>query len=64
MKLKLSQIPGMNAPLTVDGLIDRIILGPTVSSELSMRSVRRMLQIKGKLELSNKVFASTIPYKP
>ncbi|TVO76799.1 DUF2971 domain-containing protein [Sedimenticola selenatireducens] len=64
LKLKLSQIPGMNAPLTVDGLIDRIILGPTVSSELSMRSVRRMLQIKGKLELSNKVFASTIPYRP
>ncbi len=64
LKLKLKQIPGTNASLTLDELTDRIILGPTASSELSMRSVRRMLEIKGKSGLSNKVYASTIPYRP
>jgi len=63
LKLKLNRIPSGNAELTLDALIDRIILGPTASSVLSMRSVERLLKIKGKPELSKKVYASSIPYR-
>lgn len=64
LKLKLEEIPTNNPRLSLDVLIDRIILGPSASSELSMRSLRRMLEIKGKPELSQKVYASSIPYRP
>lgn len=64
LKLRLDQIPSTSSVLTLETLIDRIILGPTVSSELSMRSLKRMLEIKGKPELVDKVFASSIPYRP
>jgi DUF2971 family protein len=64
LKLRLDQIPSTNSALTLDVLIDRIILGPTAASELSMRSVRRMLEIKGKPESAKKVYASSIPYRP
>lgn len=64
LKLKLNQMPGNKEPLTLNALINRIILGPTVSSELSMRSLERMLKLKGKPDLSNKVHVSTIPYRP
>ena len=63
LKLKLDNIPGNSSILSLDVLIDRIILGPTTASELSMRSVERMLEIKGKPELSKKIYASSIPYR-
>lgn len=64
LKLKLDQIPSANASLTLESLVDRVILGPTASSVLSMRSVARMLEIKGKQGLVDKVYASSIPYRP
>jgi len=64
LKLRLDQIPSASSSLTLESLIDRVILGPTASSVLSMRSVARMLEIKGKLELAKKVHASSIPYRP
>ncbi|MCX7554406.1 DUF2971 domain-containing protein [Marinicella sp. S1101] len=64
LKLKLGQIPSSNVPLTLESLIDRVILGPTASSVLSMRSLARMLEIKGKHGLIEKVHASSIPYRP
>jgi hypothetical protein len=64
LKLKFGKIPGENASLTLESLIDRIILGPTTSSVLSEKSVIRMLEIKGKPELVKKVHASLIPYRP
>lgn len=64
LKLRLDQIPGASSSLTLESLIDRVILGPTTSSVLSMRSVARMLEINGKGELAEKVYASSIPYRP
>jgi hypothetical protein len=64
LKLKLNQIPSTSSSLTFESLINRVILGPTASSELSMRSVARMLKIKGKGVLAEKVHASSIPYRP
>jgi hypothetical protein len=63
LKLKFGKIPGENASLTLESLIDRIILGPATSSVLSKMSVIRMLEIKGKPELVEKVHASSIPYR-
>jgi hypothetical protein len=64
LKLRLDQIPSTSSSLTLESLIDRVILGPTASSELSMRSLARMLEIKGKQALAGKVYASSIPYRP
>ncbi|AWL10825.1 hypothetical protein HMF8227_00319 [Saliniradius amylolyticus] len=64
LKLKLKNIPVSNKPFTLESIIDRIILGPTASSELSMRSVVRMLSVKGKHALKKRVRASSIPYRP
>ncbi len=64
LKLRLDQVPVTNSALTLEALIDRIILGPTAASELSIRSVERMLKIKGKTGLAEKVYASSIPYRP
>lgn len=64
LKLRLDRIPSDNAPLSLQSLIDRVILGPTASSVLSMRSLKRMLEIKGRQGLSDKVYASSIPYRP
>jgi hypothetical protein len=63
LKLRLDKIPSTITSLTLDSLIDRVILGPTSSSILSVRSVARMLEIKGKRDLMKKVYASSIPYR-
>ena len=44
-------------------IIDRIILGPTISSPISLQSVKRMLSKINKTELENKVFVSSIPLR-
>lgn len=64
LKLKLEEIPARNHSLTFEAIVDRVILGPTASSELSLRSVVRMLKIKGKTALADRVYASSIPYRP
>ncbi len=64
LKLKIDKISSNSSSLTLESLIDRVILGPTNSSVLSMRSVARMLIINGKGALAKKVYASSIPYRP
>jgi hypothetical protein len=63
LKLRIDQIPDTN-PLTLEQLIDRIILGPTTASEFSKRSVDRLLKLKGEDTLAEKIHASSIPYRP
>jgi hypothetical protein len=64
LRLRLDQVPSADAALTIESLIDRVILGPTTSSVLSKRSLARMLELKGKTGLIGKVHASSIPYRP
>jgi hypothetical protein len=45
-------------------ILDRIILGPSLSSPLAKRSVERMLETVGKPEFRQKVSASQIPLRP
>ncbi|WP_415897270.1 DUF2971 domain-containing protein [Neptuniibacter sp. QD72_48] len=64
LKLKISEVPDGKTPLSLENIIDRIILGPTASSVLSIRSLARMLELKGHKKLVDKIHASTIPYRP
>lgn len=63
LKLKLDQLSNGGSALKLELLIDRIILGPTTSSVLAVESVKRMLWVKNKIILLEKVRASTIPYR-
>jgi hypothetical protein len=65
LKYKIGHIPGVSAAdLTLDRLLDRIILGPSHSSPLARRSVERMLEKIGKPDLKRKLYSSAIPLRP
>jgi hypothetical protein len=64
LRLKVGPMEGMTSPdLSLEELIFAVLLGPTVSSPLSIRSVRRMLEVIGMPKLKNRLFASTIPFR-
>jgi Protein of unknown function (DUF2971) len=45
-------------------IVDRIILGPSLSSALARKGIDRMLETLGKAEFKSKVCASGIPLRP
>lgn len=64
LRFKVEPIEGVtSSDLSLEKIIHSIILGPSVSSQLTMRSVHRMLELIGKAELGNRMFASTIPLR-
>ena len=64
LKLKLNGIPAaLGGGLALDNLIDRIILGPSLSTVLAGASVRRMLELNGQSGLASRVTASFIPFR-
>lgn len=65
LKLKLSHIPGlMDESISIQSLTDRIILGPSISTVLAAKSVKKMLILNGAASLAEKVVASSIPFRP
>jgi hypothetical protein len=65
-KLKLPIKPiSPNSPhdVILINLIDRIILGPSISSNLGVNSLKQMLKNIGKEVLAEKVVASEIPFR-
>ena len=46
------------------GILDRIILGPSISSPLALRSVRRMFDTLKRPEFKDKLWPSGIPLRP
>jgi hypothetical protein len=64
LKYKLEPLP-MDPPekWTFGGIVDRIILGPSLSSPLARNSVARMLEKAGKPEFREKLISSTIPLR-
>jgi hypothetical protein len=65
LKLKIAPLPGLLAEdMSLEKLIDRIILGPSQTSALALPTVRRMLAQKGMPTLSDRVWASTTPFRP
>lgn len=66
-KLKFKVAPSPIAPgqtWTFSTIVDRILLGPSVSSPLARSSVGRMLETIGKSELRSKSQSSGIPLRP
>jgi hypothetical protein len=65
LKLKIEPLPiEPREQWTFESILDRIILGPSISSPLACSSVGRMLESMGKSEFCKKVFPSTIPLRP
>jgi hypothetical protein len=60
LKIKVGELPGK---LSLDTLINRIVLGPSLSSTLATESIRRMLKLKRRNGLASKVVASSIPFR-
>lgn len=65
LKLRLDECAKeYGASLRLDEITDSIILGPTHSSALAVRSVQRMLELVGKSGLIDRVIPSSIPFRP
>jgi hypothetical protein len=65
LKLRLSAIPGVaDESASIDSLVSRVILGPSISSTLSVTAVRKMLSLAGRASLAGRVVASSIPFRP
>ena len=64
LKFKIAYHPGATAEdLCLSKVVDRIILGPTVSSPIAAAAFTRMLAEHGEPDLIPRVVASTIPYR-
>lgn len=64
LRLQLSEstgLPGLN--LSLETIVDRIILGPTVSSRLAIAGFLRLLDATKHPKLKDRVRASGIPYR-
>jgi hypothetical protein len=65
LKYRIGHIAGVSADdLALDRLLDRIILGPSVSSPLAKRSIERMLDNIGKPQFKPLLRSSGIPSRP
>ncbi len=65
LKLKIEPIEGVTAnELSLDHVIDRIILGPTVSNPAARFGIQRMLESHNRHSLAGRVAASTTPFRP
>jgi hypothetical protein len=65
LKLKIAPMDGVTTgPLSLERLIERIILGPSQSSPLAYGTVTRTLEQQGKSVLVNRVKTSGIPLRP
>ncbi len=65
LKYQIGHIANVSAPdLALERLLDRIILGPSLSSPLALRSVQRMLDGIGKPNFKPLLRPSTIPLRP
>jgi hypothetical protein len=64
LKFKILPIKGLTADdLSLGKLIDRIILGPSVSSPMAIAAVERMLHALKLDSLKPKLRSSTIPFR-
>jgi hypothetical protein len=65
LRFKIAPMDGVSDPeLSLTKLVNRIILGPSISSILAQRAVTRMLERAGKADMSGIVLASSIPFRP
>ncbi|MER2097341.1 MAG: DUF2971 domain-containing protein [Pseudomonas qingdaonensis] len=64
LKLKIKPVEGITTDdFSLEKIVGKIILGPTVSSPLAINAVRRMLEKLGKPEIAKRLTASTTPFR-
>jgi hypothetical protein len=64
LKLKLEPLPGViSADMDFPSIVDKIILGPTISNPLSHASVTKMLRRLGRDALVDRLYVSNIPFR-
>ncbi|WP_342620754.1 DUF2971 domain-containing protein [Rhodoferax sp. GW822-FHT02A01] len=64
LKLPIRKIEGVTADdLSLEKIIDRIILGPSIASVLGVNSLKQMLANLGHANLAARVVASEIPFR-
>jgi Protein of unknown function (DUF2971) len=64
LKLKIEAIPDLpETDLTLEQVVDRIILGPSLSSPLALGAIGRMFDTLGRTDLKDRIKVSTIPFR-
>ena len=65
LRFKVEPLPIADPdPWTFESILDRIILGPSLSSLLARTSIVRMLEVNGKANFGARVISSGIPLRP
>jgi len=65
LKFKVAPVEGYTSnDLSLEKIVDSIILGPMLSSPMAINSVKRMLETIGKKSLADRVIASSTPFRP
>ena len=64
LKFKIAPLDGATGEdLSLETLVDHIILGPSAASNLAVHGIRRMLEKLGQVELAKKLVASSTPFR-
>lgn len=65
LKVKISSISGiLQNDLSLETIVERVILGPTTATTLAAKSIQRMLEEQGKAQMADRLIPSTIPFRP
>jgi hypothetical protein len=64
LKLTVAPVAGFAADMSLEKLINRIILGPSTSNAFSTKTVVRMLEVLGRNSLVGRISASSTPFRP
>lgn len=65
LKFKIGPIDGATGgALSLDLLVDRIVLGPSASGHLAVHGIKRMLERLGRSELLERFVRSSTPFRP
>lgn len=64
LKFKIEYMPDLAEPeFSLSKIIDRIILGPSLSSPLAQFAITKMIEALGRTELKERMICSTIPFR-
>jgi Protein of unknown function (DUF2971) len=64
LKLKINAVPDLGEiGLNLSTIIDKIILGPSLSSPLARNTIIRMVENLGRADLKDRIISSTIPFR-
>jgi hypothetical protein len=64
LKLKIEAIPDLaDNDLTLSKIVERVILGPSLSSPLARGTILKMLDTLGRSDLKDRIMSSTIPFR-